>query len=116
MVLVTWTENDEPMAITSITSTEFLVGAHCADSPLRRLRREAFVESILEVTPVLPFDPWAARIHAHIWIRLLAEGQAIRALDILIVAIVMPHGYALLNDHVRELLRILGVEVYHRHH
>ena len=53
---LTGTAPDEPIALASITASELLTAVHRADSPARRLRREAFVEAILEATPVLPSE------------------------------------------------------------
>ena len=110
-ILLSVADPDEPSAIASITATELLVGVHRADSDGRRLRREAFVESILNILPVVPFDLRAARIHAGIWSRLMGEGHLIGAHDLIIGAIALAHGYAVLTDNAREFGRIPGIEV-----
>ena len=102
---------DEPVAITSVTTSELLVSVHRADSPERRLRREAFVERVLETVPVIPFDLRAGRIHAQIWAHLIAEGQIIGAHDLLNAAIALAHGYDILTDNVREFQRVPGLSV-----
>lgn len=102
---------DEPSAIASVTASELLVGVHLADSDGRRLRREAFVESILDILPVIPFDLRAARLHSEIWSQLMGEGNLIGAHDLIIGAIALAHGYAVLTDNVREFDRIPDIEV-----
>lgn len=109
------TRTDDPVAVTSITASELLAGVHRADSSRRRLRREAFVESILEAIPIIPFDLQTARIHAQVWARLMTEGQAIGAHDLLIAATAITYGYALLTDNVREFQRIPELEVRQPH-
>lgn len=54
----------EDAAMASITASELLIGVHRADSPARRLRREAFVETILAALPVIAFDLRIARVYA----------------------------------------------------
>ena len=44
-----------------------------ADSHDRPATRQAFVESVLSLMPVLPFDLQAARLHARQWAELATE-------------------------------------------
>lgn len=97
---------DEPVALASITASELLIGVHRADTPTRRLRRQAFVEAILESVPVLAFDLRVARTHAEIWSQLAAAGQVIGAHDLLIAATARTHGYAVLTHNPREFGRV----------
>ena len=105
------TASDDRVGIAAITASELLVGVHCADSPQRRLRREAFVEAILEGIPVLPFDLRVARSHAQILAQLAATGQLIGANDLLIAATALSYGYSVLTDNLRELQRVPGLVV-----
>ena len=66
---------DGRVALAGITASELLAVVHRADSPTRRLRREAFVEAILALVPVLPFDLRAARTHAQLWAGLVAVAR-----------------------------------------
>ena len=102
---------DEPVALAAITASELLVGVKRAQSPRQRMRREAFVEAILEAIPVLPIDLVVARVHAEIWSQLRDEGHSIGAHDMLIAATAVAHGYAVLTDNVREFRRVPGLEV-----
>ena len=102
---------DEPVALAAITASELLVGVKRADTPVRRLRRETFVEAILDLVPVLAFDLRAARVHAQLWSQLMAVGVSIGAHDMLIAATALTHGYSVLTDNVREYRRVPGLEV-----
>lgn len=93
---------EEPVALASITASELLTGVDRADSPERRLRREAFVEAILDTIPVIPFDLRVARTHAHLWAHLARVGQLIGAHDLLIAATV-------LTQKIREFERVPGL-------
>lgn len=97
---------DEPVGLASITASELLAGVHRADSLERRLRREAFVEAILEVVPVLPFDLRVARTYAELWAHLAGTGQMIGAHDLLIAATAVTYDYAVLTQNLRDFQRV----------
>jgi predicted nucleic acid-binding protein len=101
----------EPVALASITASELLVGIFRADTPERRVRREAFVEAILERTPILPFDLRVARTHTQLWSELLAAEQMIGVHDLLIAATALAHGYAVLTENLRDFRRVPGLVV-----
>jgi tRNA(fMet)-specific endonuclease VapC len=103
--------SSEPVALAAITASELLAGVHRADSPERRLRREAFVEAILSLVPVLPFDLQVARTHAHLWAQLSATGQPLGAHDLLIAATALAHGFSVLTDNLRDFHRVPGLTV-----
>ena len=102
---------DESIALSAITASELLAGAYRADTPERRTRRLAFVESVLEVISVFPFDIRVARTHARIWTQLASIGQTIGAHDLLIAATALAYGYCVLTDNVREFRKVPGLEV-----
>ena len=66
---------DEEVGIATITASELLHGVHRA-TPEHRVRREAFVEAVLDAFPPLPFNLLAARTHARIWAGLAADSQS----------------------------------------
>ncbi len=101
----------EAIFISSITASELLTGVHHADSVQRRLQRSTYVEDILEIVPLLPFDLLAARTHAELNHRLAREGQRIGAHDLIIAATAVAHGVGLLTNNTREFARIPGLEV-----
>ena len=68
---------EEPVGIASITASELLHGVHRAATSAQRQRRETFVERLLAVLPVFPFDLVTARIHASLWAGLASKGASI---------------------------------------
>lgn len=88
----------ESGAIASITASELLAGIHRARPSERRFRREAFVETVLAILPVLPFDLRVARVHARVGAQLLAVGQPIDSNDLLIAATALARGLPILTD------------------
>jgi tRNA(fMet)-specific endonuclease VapC len=99
------------IALASVTASELLAGVYRAETEVRRLQREAFVEAILAQVPVLPFNLAAARIHARVWSQLAAIGQPVGAFDLLIAATALAHGYTVLTQNLREFQRVPGLLV-----
>ena len=108
---LTLTASDEPVAMAAITVSELLVGVHRADSTERRLKREAFVEAVLQQIPIVPFDTRVARVHAVLWAQLTATGQMIGAHDLLIAATAVAYDYTVLTINVRDFQRVPGLKL-----
>lgn len=103
--------DDESVALASITASELLMGVHRAETPERRIRREAFVERLLDTIPVLPFTLPVARLYARLSHDLQRQGLPIGAHDTMIAATALVHGYQLLTDNLRHFERIEGLRV-----
>jgi len=102
---------DQPPAIAAITASELLHGLHRANSAMRRQKRERFVETMLEVVAVMPFDLATARIHSRLWADLKAQGQVIGAHDLLIAATALQHDLTLFTHNEGEFRRVEGLRV-----
>ncbi|MDH4270416.1 MAG: PIN domain-containing protein, partial [Candidatus Aminicenantes bacterium] len=92
----------EAFGISAITVSELLHGVHRADSEKRRIIRAAFVEKIIEVFPVFPFDLGAARIYAGIWAGLAKRGKVVGAHDLVIAATCISLGFSLATLDLRD--------------
>lgn len=101
---------DEEIAVASITASELLHGVHRA-KPAQRPHREAFVENILAVMPVVPFDLVAARLHASLWAQLAAKGDHVGAHDLLVGATALAIGYDVATRDKRSFPKIPGLKV-----
>jgi tRNA(fMet)-specific endonuclease VapC len=102
---------DEPVAISAVTAGELLHGVYRALDPVRRARREQFVEAILERFPVVEFGLPAARVYARLWAELLSVGQPAGTHDLLIAATALAVGYGVLTVDIRDFGRIPGLRV-----
>jgi tRNA(fMet)-specific endonuclease VapC len=102
---------DADLAISSITASELLHGVHRASNKSQRVRREAFVEALLQALPVLPFDLRAARIHARLWAEFAAAGLVIGAYDLMIGATALCGGFSLATRDKRSFSKIPGLKV-----
>jgi tRNA(fMet)-specific endonuclease VapC len=101
------------LAISAVTASELLHGVHRASKKSQKARREAFVERLLEVWPVLPFDLTAARMYARLWAGLAAKGVSIGAHDLMIAATALANGLALVTRDKRSFPKVPGLRVLH---
>ena len=102
---------NEPFGISVITVSELLHGVHRADSEKRRLKREAFVEKVIEVFPVYPFDLAASRIYARVWANLARKGVTIGSHDLMIGATCISLGFSVVTLDVRDFEKIPGIKI-----
>jgi len=100
----------DSFGISVISAAELLHGVHRADSEARRLRRQAFVEKLIEIFPTYPFDLGAARIYARIWASLAARGLRIGSHDLLIASTAISRGDTLVTANARDFGRIEGLD------
>ena len=113
MALESWAAQrpEEPFALAAITVSELLHGVHRADSPARRLRREAFVERVIELFPISAFDTGAARVYARLWANLARKRIRIGAHDLMIGATAISVGYTVATTDRRDYARIPELSV-----
>src|SRR3972149_8640528 len=102
---------NEPFGISVITVSELLHGVHRADSEKRRLKRESYVEKIIENFPIYPFDLSVARIYARVWANLAKKGINIGAHDLIIAATAISLGFSVITSDMRDYGKITGVKV-----
>lgn len=102
---------DEVFLLSMITVSELLHGVHRASDRLRRARRAAYVEAVLDRFPLLALDLPTARIHAEIWADLARKGTLIGAHDLWLAATAVAHGLTLVTANVREFERVPGLTV-----
>jgi tRNA(fMet)-specific endonuclease VapC len=102
---------DEDRAIRVVTASELLHGVHRAIDARGRMRRHAFVESVLARLQPIMITMQIARAHAEIWARLEAEGTLIGAHDLWIAATALAHGMPLATVNARHFERVPGLDV-----
>lgn len=102
---------NEPFGISVITVSELLHGVHRADSEKRRLKREAFVERIIEIFPIYPFDLAASRIYARVWGNLARKGITIGSHDLMIGATCISLGFSVITLDFRDFEKIPGIKI-----
>ncbi|MPZ49195.1 MAG: PIN domain-containing protein [Dehalococcoidia bacterium] len=99
-------EIGDELAISAVSLSELLFGLHRARTIEQRQQRQEFIDTALEVLPLLPVDRVVAEVHARIWSDLTAAGQLIGTHDFFIAATAIAYDYALLTHNAREFARI----------
>jgi predicted nucleic acid-binding protein len=102
---------EDDRAISAITVSELLHGAHRATDERIRARREAFVEHLLASIEALPVTMAVARAHASVWASLERKGTLIGAHDLWIGATALAHGMSVATANPSEFERIPGLTV-----
>jgi tRNA(fMet)-specific endonuclease VapC len=101
----------EPFGISVVTVSELLHGVHRADSERRRVKRESYVERIIDLFPVYPFDLAAGRIYGRIWANLLRKHLFVGAHDLIIAATAISLGFSVVTFNLRDFEKIEGLTV-----
>jgi tRNA(fMet)-specific endonuclease VapC len=102
---------DEPFGISAVTVAELLHGVERADTEARRLKRQAFVEKVIELFPVFPFDVSVARIYARIWSSLATRAFTVGAHDLIIAATAITMDYTVITANRRDFEKIEGLKL-----
>ena len=102
---------EESFAISVITASELLHGVYRANIEKRRLKREAFVEKILETFPIYPFDLTVARIYARLWANLVKKGASVGAHDLIIASTAIALGFSVATLDLRDYRKIEEVTI-----
>jgi tRNA(fMet)-specific endonuclease VapC len=108
-----FTENreDEVFGLSVISVSELLHGVHRVNSRIRRLKRSAYVEKIIELFPIFVFEISMARIYAELWADLSSRGIRIGAHDLMIVSTALSLGFSLATHNMRHFERIEGLKL-----
>ena len=102
---------DESFVLSAITAAELLHGLHRTRNTAQRIRREAFLDEMLEMLPVLPFDLRDARVYAAVWAQLARAGTQIAERDLMIGSTALARDYRVATRDSRSFPRIPGLKV-----
>lgn len=90
-------EDDDDVAIATITAAELLVGVELADGKRRRAR-ETFVDDVLHTIPVEVYDLEVARAHARLLAHVGRTGTPRGAHDLIIAATAAATGRTVVSS------------------
>jgi len=82
-----------------------------ADTEACRLKRQSFVEKVLESFPIFPFDTTVARIYARIWASVAKKGLTIGPHDLIIAATAISLDYSVITANRRDFEKIEGLKL-----
>ena len=102
---------DDPFGISAITVAELLHGVERADTQTRKIKRQAFVEKVIELFPVFPFDTTIARIYARLWAALASKGTIVGSHDLIIAATALSMDYSVVTANMRDFEKIEGLRI-----
>jgi tRNA(fMet)-specific endonuclease VapC len=102
---------DETIGISVITVAELLHGVERANTETRKIKRQAFVEKIIEFFPIHDFDVTIARIYARIWASLAQKNLTVGAHDLIIAATAISLNYTVVTSNLRDFGKIEGLKV-----
>jgi predicted nucleic acid-binding protein len=100
----------EHAAISVISVSELLHGVHRLTGA-RAAGAERFVEGLISVLPILPFDLPEARVHARLSADLQFRGTPVGPHDLLIAATALANDYRIATRDLRSFPRIEGLEI-----
>ena len=103
--------DDEEIAMAAITASELLHGLHRLKSAVSRARAERFIDDLLALVPVIPFDLDVARVHARLDAELSAAGTEVGDADLMIAATAVALDYRIAMRDMRSFPRIKGLDV-----
>ena len=105
------TTNDQEAALSAIGLTELVHGIYRAPTPEIRVRRESFLNELLNVLTVYPFTKETATLAGKLDGEQQRLGIVIPFGDLLIGATALSLGYSVLTVNARHFERIPGLSV-----
>jgi tRNA(fMet)-specific endonuclease VapC len=101
--------NDQ-FEIAAITVAELWHGVERA-SGSRKVKREHYLRTILEVLPIVPYTEQTAYEHARIWAALESSGKMIGFYDLIVGATALERGSDVATFNKRHFAQIRGLKV-----
>jgi tRNA(fMet)-specific endonuclease VapC len=102
---------EDVFGLSVISVSELLHGVHRADSRIRRLKRSAYVEKIIELFSIFVFEISMVRIYAELWSDLSRRGIRIGAHDLMIGSTALSLGFSVATHNIRHFERIEGLKL-----
>jgi predicted nucleic acid-binding protein len=100
----------ERFELAAITLAELLHGLERA-AGRHKVRRRAYIETVREAFPVLPYTETTAQIHARLWAELQSSGKRIGYHDLIVAATALERGSAVATFNVRHFAAVKGLKI-----
>jgi tRNA(fMet)-specific endonuclease VapC len=110
--LATWMtqHGTDGFEVAAITVAELWYGVERASGD-RRGKREAYIRTILEELPKIPYTETTALQHARIWASLESSGRMIGDYDLIVAATAIERGSAVATFNKRHFENVRGLKV-----
>jgi tRNA(fMet)-specific endonuclease VapC len=100
----------ERFEIAAITVAELWHGVERASARHKAIR-ERYLQSLLNLLPVIPYTEATAFEHARIWAALETTGAMIGSYDLIVAATAMERGNAVATFNKRHFSRVRGLKI-----
>jgi tRNA(fMet)-specific endonuclease VapC len=101
---------NEQFEMAAITVAELWHGVERATGA-RKMRRQRYLQTILESFPVIPYTEQTAFEHARIWADLESSGKMIGYYDLVVAATALERGSGLATFNHRHFSQVNGLTV-----
>jgi tRNA(fMet)-specific endonuclease VapC len=101
---------EEQFEVAAITIAELWHGVERATG-VHKASRERYLQSLLNVLPIIPYTETTAFEHARIWAALESEGAMIGYYDLIVAATARERESAVATFNKRHFARIRGLKV-----
>jgi tRNA(fMet)-specific endonuclease VapC len=101
---------DDQFEVAAITVAELWHGVERA-SGVHKMKRQQYLEAVLEVLPVIPYTEQTAYEHARIWAELDARGKMIGFYDVIVAATALERGDVVATFNKRHFAQVKGLTV-----
>jgi tRNA(fMet)-specific endonuclease VapC len=96
--------------VAAITIAELWHGIERA-SPPHRLRRQQFLQAVIDALPVIPYTEQTAYHHARIWAMLAASGTLIGPYDLIVAATAIERGSTVATFNQKHFSSVEGLRI-----
>jgi len=101
---------NEQFEVAAITVAELWHGVERASGP-QRSKRQQYLQTVLELVPIIPYTEQTAYEHARIWAQLESSGRTIVYYDLIVAATALERGSGVATFNRRHFARVKGLEV-----
>jgi tRNA(fMet)-specific endonuclease VapC len=101
---------DEQFEVAAITVAELWHGVERATGP-HKAKRERYLQSLLNVLPIIPYTERTAFEHARIWSKLESKGKMIGYYDLIVAATALERGSAVATFNKRHFAQVHALQV-----
>jgi len=110
--LSNWVESrpEDQFEIAAITVAELWHGVEGATGT-HKAKRARFLQTILELLPIIPYTEQTAFEHARIWAALESSGTMIGSYDLIVAATALERGSEVATFNRRHFVQIPGLRV-----
>ena len=101
---------EEQFEVAAITVAELWHGVERATG-VHKAAREQYLQSLLNVLPIIPYTETTAFQHARIWAALGKAGKMIGYYDLIVAAIAVERGSAVATFNKRHFAQVAGLTI-----